>query len=351
MSRSPSVALIATVKNERATLDRWLAGISRQSRIPDEIVIVDGGSDDGTFEILSSWLAPCRCTIPQSSGASISAGRNLAMRRVTSEIIAITDAGTVADERWLELLSRPFENPGIDVVGGFFRPDVQGAWQRSLAAATLPEYQEVRPETFLPSSRSVAIRAVWVQRGFMYPEWLDYCEDVVWDMQLQRGGARFEFAQDAVVGFAVRPEWPSFWRQYYRYARGDGKAGLFTKRHVVRYLSYLVGVTAVMRRKELELMIGALAGCLYLYRPVLRLFRRDRDAGLSTARSLHALPLIPLHRLIGDLAKMAGYPIGLIWRLRRTGRIDRRTNWRRTRADGTTWSPESIGEETELQGV
>ena len=32
----------------------------------------------------------------------------------------------------------------------------------------------------------------------------------------------------------------SFSRQYYFYARGDGKANLWFKRHLIRYLTYFV---------------------------------------------------------------------------------------------------------------
>ena len=346
MSNRPTVSLIATVKNERAGLDAWLVGIERQSRPPDEIVIVDGGSLDGTWERLSEWAAPCDLVLLRVPGASISFGRNLAMSKARSGVIAITDAGTVADTNWLEKLTRPFEDASVDVSAGFFRPAVAGAWQRSLAATTLPDSDEIHPDTFLPSSRSVAVRSNWVRRGFEYPEWLDYCEDLVWDLQLKRGGARFVLSPDAVVDFAVRPNWLSFWRQYFRYARGDGKAGLFPKRHAIRYISYLVGGIAVVRGRKLELAAGVVLGCAYVYRSVVRLSRRDRVAGVRPVGTLSALLLIPAHRLVGDVAKMAGYPTGLIWRWRRFGAIGPRTSWRRIRPDGSIWHPRSTAAET-----
>ena len=54
-----------------------------------------------------------------------------------------------------------------------------------------PTRDEVDPATFLPSSRSVAFRkAAWAAVGG-YPEWLDYCEDLVFDLSLrERGAAR-----------------------------------------------------------------------------------------------------------------------------------------------------------------
>src|SRR3712207_6085656 len=49
------VALIATVLNEAASLDDLLASVAAQTRPPDEVVIVDGGSTDGTWERLQAW--------------------------------------------------------------------------------------------------------------------------------------------------------------------------------------------------------------------------------------------------------------------------------------------------------
>lgn len=346
MSARLTVSLIATVKDERANLDVWLAGLERQSRTPDEIIIVDGGSHDGTWEALSSWLAPCELILLRVPGTSISSGRNLAMSRARFNVIAVTDAGTVAETHWLERLIEPFNDATADASTGFFRPSVEGVWQRSLAAATLPEVDEIDAETFLPSSRSVAVRSSWVRRGFEYPEWLDYCEDLVWDLQLKRGGARFVMVPDALVDFAVRPNWRSFWRQYYRYARGDGKAGLFAKRHCVRYLTYLAGSMVLIRRQPFEVALAGVLACAYVSKPVERLLRRERTSDMPPAHTLCALGLIPVHRLVGDLAKMAGYPTGLAWRWRHYGAIGPRTSWRRIRPDGSLWHPGSTAAET-----
>jgi hypothetical protein len=39
-------------------------------------------------------------------------------------------------------------------------------------------------------------------------------------------------------------------------------------------------------------------------------------AGLSPADRLRAVAWVPIIRVAGDLAKMAGYPVGRAWRLR-----------------------------------
>ena len=49
------ITLIATVLNEGDNLHQVMQSIRAQTRQPDEIVIVDGGSTDNTIEILQSY--------------------------------------------------------------------------------------------------------------------------------------------------------------------------------------------------------------------------------------------------------------------------------------------------------
>lgn len=341
MSTEPSVTLIATVKNERRHLDAWLQGIEHQTRLPDEIVIVDGGSTDGTWEKLAAWEGPCPIKRLQVHDVSISGGRNIAMAHATGEILAITDCGTVAYPDWLQHLIEPFQDVNTDVVSGFFTPHQSNVWDRSLAAATLPDINEIDPDTFLPSSRSVAVRSAWIRRGFEYPEWLDYCEDLIWDLQLKRAGARFQFQPRALVTFTVRDSWQAFFKQYYRYARGDGKAGLFGKRHFVRYATYVTAAIVIERRKPLELATAGVLAGMYVARPAYRLARRGSGPDESTASTLAALGLIPIHRFVGDVAKMLGYPVGLLWRWRTYGTLSPFKNWQRINPAGDLWRPSS----------
>jgi cellulose synthase/poly-beta-1,6-N-acetylglucosamine synthase-like glycosyltransferase len=257
-------------------------------------------------------------------GASISRGRNEAVRAARGEIIAVIDAGVRASPEWLAELVRPFESADApDVVGGFFRPDPHTIWELALGVTTLPSQEEIRPASFLPSSRSIAFtRRAWEQVGG-YPEWLDYCEDLVFDLALKRAGCRFGWVPGAVVHLRPRANPWRFFLQYYRYARGDGKALLWTSRHLIRYAVYLGAPLALwwsQNHRALVLTLLLAAGLAYCGTPVGRLLRLNAEP--ARARWL-ALLLIPLIRLIGDLAKILGYPVGLFWRLTHRGAWER----------------------------
>ncbi len=312
------VSLVSTVLNEYGSLPGWLDALRIQTRFPDECIVVDGGSNDGTLEALRSCRMPFEISIEECPGAGISAGRNIAISRATGDIVIVTDAGTQAQPDWLARLVEPLErDPNVDLVAGFFEGTGDTFWARTLVATTLPAAREVNPNRFLPSSRSLAFRRSWFDHGFRYPEWLDYCEDVVFDLQLRRAGANQCFAPAARVRFEPRRGPVAYFKQYYRYARGDGKAGLFARRHAIRYGTYMVAVTVLARQSKFEIAAGTLLGLIYIRRSVTR-YRALRDGRGPASRSfVVAIVLIAAQRFIGDVAKMIGYPVGLVWRVRR----------------------------------
>lgn len=314
------ISLIATVLNEGEAIGRLMESLLEQSRQADEIVIVDGGSRDGTAEAIRRYADRLPVRVIVEPGANISRGRNIAIAAATGDVIAATDAGVRLTRDWLKALIAPFEaDPNLTGAAGFFLPDPQSTFEAAMGATVLPQREEVDPATFLPSSRSVAFKkAAWEAVGG-YPEWLDYCEDLIFDLRMKALVGPFAFAPDALVYFRPRGSLRSFYKQYYLYARGDGKADLWRKRHLIRYGTYLAGVPVValagaIVHPALWLLYVA-GGLAYCKRPFQRLPQvmataPDQSAGAWGKAALW----VPVIRVVGDIAKMAGYPVGLRWR-------------------------------------
>ncbi|MEP7292041.1 MAG: glycosyltransferase [Chloroflexota bacterium] len=328
------ITVIATVLNEGESIRRLLDSLAAQTRLPDQVVIVDGGSSDNTVTLLREYEARLHLRVLVEPGCNISAGRNRAIAAAANGIIAVTDAGVTLESDWLERITQPLlDDPALEVVGGFFHADPATIFEAALGATTLPLADEINPATFLPSSRSLALRkTAWITAGG-YPEWLDYCEDLILDLRLRQVAAPTAFEPRARVHFRPRPTLESFYKQYYRYARGDGKADLWRKRHALRYATYLLAAPLILLlglrvHKAMWALIvpGAL---VYLSQPLRRLpvvladAERAGKLRLTREERLFAFALVPVIRVVGDVAKMIGYPAGWYWRLKH-----RPPNWR-----------------------
>jgi glycosyltransferase involved in cell wall biosynthesis len=332
------VSVIVTVYHESASIDRLLNSLAAQTRLPDEVVICDGGSQDSTVARIEMWAAQSRLPVRLLivPGANISQGRNTAIRAAVGSLIAATDAGVRLEATWLEELVAPWAeavtkgDPAPIAVAGFFVPDVDGAFQSAMAATVLPLVEDIDPAKFLPSSRSVAFtKAAWAAVGG-YPEWLDYCEDLIFDFGINalrpEGRTAFVWSPRALVHFRPRTSLRQFWTQYYRYARGDGKADLFRKRHLLRYAVYLVLLPALVGHglwgtfgRPLGWLMLAGGVVAYCWRPWQRLTTVGRD--LTQGERIRAALWVPVIRAVGDIAKIVGYPVGRLWRARNGARI------------------------------
>lgn len=315
------ISLIATVLNEADNIRYMLESIGAQTRQADEIIIVDGGSSDKTLAILESYTDKLPLKVFVEAGCNISQGRNRALKEAQGDIIAVTDAGVRLSDTWLEQITQPLlDNPEVNVVGGFFQADAQSRFEVALGATTLPLQDEIEANTFLPSSRSIAFRKQASDAIGGYPEWLDYCEDLIFDIRLQRSNPPFVFAPSAMVYFRPRSSLWKFFKQYFLYARGDGKADLWRKRHLIRYMTYLLIFPAVFLLGALihPLLWGLylIGGVVYLYQPYRRLPQVMQTAPDSSILTwLYCILMIPMIRVVGDVAKMIGYPLGWRWRV------------------------------------
>lgn len=313
------VSIITTVLNEAESIEILLDSLARQTRQPDEVVIVDGGSTDGTLAKINGFAQAAEIPLKVLSlpGANISQGRNLAIAASHGSLIAATDAGVRLENDWLEQLLAPFAgNDPPDAVGGFFVSAPQSTFELALGATTLPSAEEIDRATFCPSSRSIIFRReVWQAVGG-YPEWLDYCEDLLFDFALLDAGYTLGFAPRAIARFRPRPTLGAFFSQYYRYARGDGKADFWRYRHLIRYATYLLLLPLLLAlslwHSPFWLLALAGGGVAMVRTPMRRLL--PKLSGLSPRECLAALAWVPIIRLTGDVAKMLGYPVGVWWR-------------------------------------
>jgi glycosyltransferase involved in cell wall biosynthesis len=296
------VSLVTTVKDAGPHIGEFLDSVGTQTRRPDEFIVVDGGSTDGTLERLGDASGVLVLSEP---GANISRGRNIGIRAATHDVLALTDADCVLDSDWLARLVEPIER-GADVSAGFYRPLGTSFFEVCAGSVSLPERSEVRPG-WLPSSRSIAFRrGAWDAAGG-YPEWLQIGEDMYFNHRLLDAGVDMQLAPEAVAWWRVRPTLADTWRQYSRYAEGDALGGMYPNRHAIRFATYGVAVGAAATRKRWLVALATAGAVAYAHKPLLRAWRR-LEAPTDRAKAVVAVPAL---MVFVDVAKMWGYAQGL----------------------------------------
>ena len=306
------VTLISTVLNCADRVEPFLASLAAQTRTPDEVVIVDGGSADGTAD---AFRADSGLTVIEAPGANISAGRNIALGHAAHEVIASTDADCELDPGWLAAIVAPIE-AGADVAAGFYQPEVGGFFEACVASLNLPlRAGEVDAGRFMPSARSVAYRREAIDAVGGYPEWLDIGEDMWVNHRWRERPFELRFAPEAVAGWHPRDSLGAIWTQYVKYARGDGQAGMYPERHALRFAVYGGLLAALASRRTWPKAFATGGAVAYVRTPVRRAQARvtsPRDRAIATIAT-------PALLAFTDVAKLCGYALGLADRL--SGRV------------------------------
>ena len=226
---NPPVSVVCTVKNEGDNILNLLESLKNQTRKPDEVIIVDGGSTDNTPSIIKEFSQNNQIfKLIIKEGSNIAQGRNLAIKSSRNELMAVTDAGCLPKEDWLENLLKEM-NEDTDVVSGFYLPDMRSKFEEMVANLTYPKLELIDEKNFLPSSRSVCFRKkCWEEIGG-YPEESLTAEDTFFDIKLKEKNFKFRFAKDAIVYWRCRKNFKQLFKQWYGYAKGDGILGLIKK--------------------------------------------------------------------------------------------------------------------------
>jgi len=224
-----SFTLVTTVFNEIRRLDQTIADLEAQTLKPDEIIIADAGSRDGTLERLEKWQkeSSMHIVVFVMQGCNIAEGRNEAIRRSRNELIVSTDFGCRYKSGWLESLVKPFGNPDVQVVGGAFgimKDEVNSPAAR--ADYVLQNgYPVVMDEYFSVSSRSIAYyRSVWEAVGG-YLEWLTLAaDDTIFWRQIRKMKFRYVLVPEPNVFWLRHKSFSAFAKEAFRYGLGDGES-------------------------------------------------------------------------------------------------------------------------------
>lgn len=216
-------SLIMTVYNEGKTIREQIDSFFNQTKIPDEIIILDSLSKDDTTKIIKSYKDRRIKLIEKR--ADMGTARNIAIKRAKNEIILVTDGGCLLDKNWVHEISKPFEDKSVDVVGGIYLPFSKNFFEKCEGAVVCKNSEEINEKKFIPSSRSLAFRkGVWIDVGG-YPKHEIGGEDTRFVLNIINKNYKIIINKKAVVYWRMRSPLKNFVRQFYLYAKGEVRSG------------------------------------------------------------------------------------------------------------------------------
>ncbi len=228
------VSVVATELNEIQEIGGVIASLLAQDPPAAEVIVVDGGSTDGTWEWLDAEqrrnprLIAIRdetCSLKFSKGP-VSRGRNVAIAAAKSAIVACADAGCTYAPDWLRNLTAPLLAGTAEYAlgGTCLDPEVHTVWDVASAPFFSVKLSPLEP-TKSCTARSMAFtKALW-QRIGGFPEEVLVGEDTLFDLAARRQTAP-TFIANAKALYRPRNSFRSAAHQMARYAISDGQAGV-----------------------------------------------------------------------------------------------------------------------------
>ncbi|OGJ37309.1 MAG: hypothetical protein A2383_01395 [Candidatus Pacebacteria bacterium RIFOXYB1_FULL_39_46] len=237
------VSLVITCLNEESTIDWLLKGIANQVILPNEIIIVDGGSSDRTKKIITHWQKNKKIgkkikLLTKKGNRSV--GRNWGIKQAKYHWLAITDAGCIPHQNWLSELIIAQQQHQAQIVAGYYLGLPTSRFQQAVVPYVLVMPDKVRPHQFLPASRSMMIsRKIWQKMGH-FDEKLDHNEDYALAQKIKQAKQPIAFAKQALVYWLPRKNLLEFWKMIRRFALGDIQAGIIRPKVVLIFIRYLI---------------------------------------------------------------------------------------------------------------
>jgi glycosyltransferase involved in cell wall biosynthesis len=283
------VSVCITVLNEEKGVARLLESLHNQTKVPDEIVIIDGGSTDRTIKIIKKKQRTNRRIKLFVKPGSIAHGRNVSIQKAAHLIIATIDSGCVAKKDWLERLIEPFRDKRVGLVAGFYEMLAKNSMQKAMNTFRGVSLAEFDPVNFVPSTRSMAFRKdIWRKVGKFSEELSGAGEDTAFFYDAVKLGVKIVRVGKARV----------IWQEL----------GTLSFSQSLVFFRYLLGLLLLSFSLDNSTLLSLLAFLvlLYFFWSFFKVYRKTADfkAGLWAI----------IIQIFSDIAVMAGFISGCIQR-------------------------------------
>jgi GT2 family glycosyltransferase len=258
--RIGDVTLVVPMRDEVGSLRSLIDSIRRQSRAPDEVVLVDGGSTDGTVALATELVgSEPLYRVVEAGQATPGRGRNVGIEAASHEWIALTDCGIVLEPEWLaelEVVAR--DAPSAGVVWGSYEPTVRTFLDSCAALA----YVAPRRATPAGAARGPSVASCLLRREAWaaaagFPD-LRAAEDLVFIERLAAAGVEAAWAPGAVAWWSLPSTLGATFRRFRSYSRHNVLAGRQADWHYGVARIYVAAVAVALAALVLDRRLTAL---------------------------------------------------------------------------------------------
>lgn len=243
-------SLVLPAYNEEKTIKSTLKSIFKQTRRPDELIIINDGSIDETSseiqKILKKHSREVLLVLEEERLLSYSKSKKMRVlfvqreenhgkthsltegfERATGDVVITTDADTILHKKFVEKIIEPFDDPEVCGATG----NIRSQKGTSLMAARQIEYfvsvgvhkdgQGILNAINVISGCAAAYRRSAVEEVGIETDIITEDMDITW--KLAKEGYKISFVNDAIVYTQDPPNIKSLWKQLNRWYTGTAQ--------------------------------------------------------------------------------------------------------------------------------
>jgi glycosyltransferase involved in cell wall biosynthesis len=260
---SRPVSVLLPTLNERGFVRDCIASLLAQQGCEiDEILVVDGGSTDGTRDIVEGLGPPVR--LVHNPGVTAAAAMNLGLAEARNDLVVRADAHTQYAPDYVERSLTALDRSGADWVGGPMVPVGANVFGRAVAAVTSSPFG-IGPGRFHYATETTDVETVYLGTfdrrivfevgGYDEVELQWAAEDQELAFRLRRAGRRIHLDPAIRSWYVPRDSAKALWRQYSNY--GMCKASTLRKHRTLPYWRPLVPAAMVAAAASWTLLFAA----------------------------------------------------------------------------------------------
>jgi succinoglycan biosynthesis protein ExoA len=223
----PLVTAVVATYNEERHIAACLNGLLRQTTSPDEleILVIDGGSQDGTIQVVKAFAEfGTRIKLLHNPHRIQACAWNMGMRAAVGKYVTLISAHTEYGGNYIESCIAALASTGAANVGGVQVPVGNGsfgsvvAWaMQSPFAIGNAQFRYARKEQFVNSVFSTFLETAILQRMGGYDESFAVNEDAELNYRLRKAGYRIFCSPKIRVRYHVRSSLPRLAKQMFGY--------------------------------------------------------------------------------------------------------------------------------------